>query len=218
MNTLSVGEATTLRTTLSVGDAVDMSSTLFVSDKVTMSNDLLVYGDISIDGSSKLYTNFIQTVDDSTDMTINLGTGHDGTLTINGNIDVLGSFNNIGVDVTTLKVEDKVINLATGSAIGDPQDVSGGQQYINVDGTLNHKSGITIEGIPSQYNSNHSTFTTTLGTDTVNIWEKSLLWNWNEGGDLNGGMQQGPMCTLSEVQSDYAYTANQLKNSYNIDN
>lgn len=209
---LSVGNNTVLKQTLSVGQHVQLNSTLSVIDNAYLNNNLSVSGDVEVATASTIFTNAIQTNNGTNTMTLNLGENNDGTLTINGNIDILGAFNNIGVDVTNIQVEDKTITLATGST---PDDVPGGQQYINADGTLNHKSGMIVEGIPDKFDSNHATYT---DSNLGNVWEKSFMWNWNEEGNVNGGMQQGPLCTLSNVQAEYSYGDAELTNSYNVEN
>lgn len=219
---LSIGETGVIAKTLSVGQGVDMDNylqvgtTLSVASDTTIGNDLSVAGDVTLGGGATMFANTIQTVGATNDMAINLGTNNTGTLTINGSLDVLGTFNNVGVEVTNLQVEDKTITLSTGNT-----DIPGGAQYINEDGSLNHKSGLKVEGIPQHYDSNDTAtyahdFTSSAGGVT-NIWEKSFLWNWNEDGDANGGMQQGPISSISSVGTNYSYAANQLTNAYNID-
>ena len=200
-----------MKSSLSVGGAVVLNSTLSVKGDATIENNLSIGDDLTMDGNSTIFTNKLQTVGANSDMVLDLGTNRDGTLTVNGNLNILGALNNIGVDVTNLQVEDKTITLATYSTEGG--DVPGGQQYINADG-WNNKSGINIEGIPSKFNSNHQTYN---HPNVGNVWEKSFLWNKNENNSEIGGMQQGPMCTLTSVQSQYGYTNDQLKNSHNID-
>lgn len=219
---LSVAKSGVIAQTLSVGQGVDMKSTvqigstLSVASNTTISQNLSVSGDVTLGSGSSVFTDSIQTVGTNKDMSINLGSDHTGTLTINGSLDVLGTFNNVGVEVTNLQVEDKTITLSTGS-----NDVPNGEQYINQDGALNHKSGVQIEGLPQHYDINDTAtyahdFTATAGGVT-NIWEKSFLWNWNEDGDANGGIQQGPMSSIGSVGTNYNYAANQLTNAYNID-
>jgi predicted acyltransferase (DUF342 family) len=201
--TLSVGssaiiESTTqLNSDLIVVGPTFLQDTLQVNATVSLGNDLSVSGNILTEAI--LLTNTITPLDGGNDISINLGPNNTGTLTVNGNLDILGSFNKIDVTTTTLQVEDKVITLASGS-----NDVPGGQQYINVDGILNNKSGLKIEGIMEGFNSNNSD----LFDNAVvgNIFEKSFLWNWSEGiqeGSIVGGMQNGPLSTINDIQTEY---------------
>jgi acyl-[acyl carrier protein]--UDP-N-acetylglucosamine O-acyltransferase len=218
---LSVGETGVIAKTLSVGQAADFNTsvqigtTLSVASDTTIGGALSVANDVTLASGSTMFTNNIQTIGADKDMVINLGTGQDGTLTINGSLDVLGTFNNVGVEVTNLQVEDKTITLSTGNT-----DIPGGQQYVNEDSVLNHKSGLKIEGLPEHFNSNDPTyaynFTATAGGET-NIWEKSFLWNWNEEGLNTGGIQQGPLSSLTSVKSAYGYADADVTNSKNIE-
>jgi len=201
--TISVGSSaiiegtTQLNSDLIVVGPTFLQDTLQVNATVSLANDLSVSGNILTEAI--LLTNTITPLDGGNDISINLGPNNTGTLTVNGNLDILGSFNKIDVTTTTLQVEDKVITLASGS-----NDVPGGQQYINVDGILNNKSGLKIEGIMEGFNSNNSD----LFDNAVvgNIFEKSFLWNWSEGiqeGSIVGGMQNGPLSTINDIQTEY---------------
>jgi acyl-[acyl carrier protein]--UDP-N-acetylglucosamine O-acyltransferase len=201
--TLSVGSSaiiegtTKLNSDLIVVGPTVLQDTLEVYADVSLRNALSVSGDIMTD--STLLTNTI-TPNEGNDISINLGPNNTGTLTVNGNLDILGSFNNLNVTTTSLQVEDKVITLASGS-----NDVAGGQQYINVDGILNNKSGLKIEGIMDGFNSNSSRLFN--NEHFGNVFEKSFLWNWTEGtqdtSSITGGMQNGPLSTINEIQSFY---------------
>jgi len=79
---------------------------------------------------------------------------------------------------------------------------------------------LKIEGLPLHFTSNDPTyahdFTATAGGVT-NIWEKSFLWNWNEEGLNTGGIQQGPLSSLTSVKTAYSYADADVTNSKNIE-
>jgi cytoskeletal protein CcmA (bactofilin family) len=198
--TISVGSSaiiegiTQLNSNLNVLGTTVLEGTLEVFQDVSLRNALSVSGDILT--NSTLITNTITPLDGGNNISINLGPLFNGTLTVNGNLDVLGSVNNIDVTTTNLQVEDKVITLASGS-----NDVAGGHQYINVDGLLNNKSGLKIEGIMDGFDSNSAYYDHVI---VCNVFEKSFLWNWTEDESSSlGGMQNGPLSTINEIQTYY---------------
>lgn len=203
LGTLSVGsnaiiEGTTqINSNLTVSHATVLQDTLEVYKITSLNSDLIVVGNILT--KATLLTNVITPLDGDNDIQINLGPTNTGTLTVNGNLDILGSVNNIAVTTTTLQVEDKLIILASGS-----NDVAGGQQYINVDGEINNKSGLKVEGIMNGFDSNS---TTLYNSYFGNVFEKSFLWNWSEGGQgtstITGGMQNGPLSTIEAIKTQY---------------
>jgi cytoskeletal protein CcmA (bactofilin family) len=206
-NTLSVGGASTLENTLSVGGIVSISGDTFIKSALSVTGATTLASTLSVAGVSTLANTLsvggITTLNAalSTNSHIyvnstNLGALHVnkikpfagaqleievGTLFVNGNLDVAGTYNTIDVTTSSIFVEDKVIILATSSNF-----VMGTDEDLGVeDGvSTNDASGIKIAGKPSLAN-----LTTAVGTDKATaiadaaIWEKSLKWQ------MNGGMQ-----------------------------
>ena len=195
-STLSVKAATLLSSTLSVNGTTDqvgsvqMGSTLSVksatilSSTLSVNDDLFVGGDFELEGNLKV--DHIQTTSATNDMVISMGDpGNEntfGTLKIIGNLDVMGTYNQIPIEVDAIHVEDKLITLAS-------QTDNSNQVTYPIDSeATNSKAGIEISGIPNDFNSEHITFS---NDQHVNAWEKSIKWNHGTNGMKYLGLQQG---------------------------
>lgn len=197
-DTLTVDGSTHLKNALSVDGNVVLKNTLYVHKQTDINDNLNVTDNLTMGGTSTIFTNKLQTVGGTKNMSLNLGSTVDdyGTLTINGNVDITGTFNRLDVNVTNLQVEDKTISLSTSSNV-DAGDV-------HVDGPLNHQSGIRVEGIPDATITdetdpnyiNPSVYTS--HAQLGNVWEKSFLWNFSENptDTTGGGLLKGPMATI----------------------
>jgi len=201
---LQINGATTMGSTLSVNDAVNLENllkvkgTLSVQDAVVMTSTLSIGNDVTVNQGNTIFANYFQTTTGLNNMQINLGDAQDGTLTINGNLDILGTYNQIPVDVTALQVEDKTITLAVSS------NSQSNNHLLEVDSeTTNDKSGLVVAGVPDGYTSNDGTFTS-------NVWDKSFLWNYGGSTSTYGLQMLGP-------QSSFSNNAT-ATNQENIDN
>jgi predicted acyltransferase (DUF342 family) len=171
-NNLSVKANVYVGGILSVNDTVYLNSTLEAKETATF-NDKIKVNELEPESGSNMY--------------VRLGTDSNGTLTVYGDLHVVGEYNQIGVESSALQVEDKSITLAV-SSNNTPTT-----KYLEVDGiNTNDKSGIIIAGIPDGYTSNHYTYTS-------NVWDKSFLWNYGEGAqDPSKGIQySGPQSTFN---------------------
>ena len=92
-----------------------------------------------------------------------------GLVTVNGNLDILGTVNSISVNQTNLQVNDHTIDLC--------YPVSGDNSPV-YDGVANTASGIHINGLPQNP-------TVTDLAHQADVYTKSLLWNF---GGVNGGV------------------------------
>jgi hypothetical protein len=189
---LSVESSIVMKSTLSVGDHVQFDSTLSVESSTQIGGLLSVNNNLYVNGATgSIFTN---TIMDATDQ--NGG----GTLTINvetlrleGNLDVVGTYNTQDVSTSTLLVEDKKIVLAT----TDDYDVTT-ELDTQVDGSgTNDMSGLKIAGAPA------------LGDLSIDVaglhdksafWEKSFLWNMNQGMGMLGYLQ--PDVTQDKTMRD----------------
>ncbi len=84
------------------------------------------------------------------------------SIVLNGNVSILGSLDTINTE--TITVQDKQITLASR---GNPSN-------LIFDGGLNDKSGLVIEGLPSNF---------TQSASNAKYYEKSLRWHF---GNSNG--------------------------------
>ncbi len=82
------------------------------------------------------------------------------TIKLNGNVEITGSLDTIATE--TITVEDLWITLAS----------SGNSNAPTVEGGLDDKSGILVEGIPSTF---------TVSASNAKYYEKSIRWNIGEG-------------------------------------
>lgn len=174
---LSIGDNVYMHKTLSVQHQTFLNNTLSVKGKAVFEDTLSVGGDVSVKEGKKLIVNCITTTDNTSELKINLGSDKTGKLVINGDLEVLGTLNQINTTVESVQVTDKTITLAVGH-----DDVAGSNQVVHVDSKLtNHKSGIRIEGRPTLIEHDDPKITgeyqtlSDLGVD--NIYEKSFLWN-----------------------------------------
>jgi hypothetical protein len=174
-STLSVNAATVLSSTLSVAKDTVLSSTLSVSGETTINNHLTVSNDLNLGGIlnvDNLKTNT------GNDMNIYLGDSGDsksnntGTLTVYGNLDVLGSYNQIPITMDDFHVQDKVITLAYSS---NNSNINATPQAFAMDGIINNGAGIEIDGIPVGVVTTHDHWNS-------NLWDKSLKWNTGASG------------------------------------
>lgn len=85
----------------------------------------------------------------------------DNLVTVRGDLNLLGAINSINTTVTNLEVMDKIITLAYPSNPAVPV----------VDGAANDKSGLRVEGLPSN-----------VATDPSALYDKSLLWHRSTAG------------------------------------
>lgn len=86
------------------------------------------------------------------------------TITINANLDVMGTINSINVTNTELEVQDKTILLSA------PEDDS----TVIEDGDDNTRSGLLVAGFPEGVDSNIE--------ENQEKYEKSMRWHYNVGG------------------------------------
>jgi acyl-[acyl carrier protein]--UDP-N-acetylglucosamine O-acyltransferase len=204
-STLSVGGKLHMSNSLSVAGSIKTDSTLTVDDHAQLNSSLSVESGVQIAGlmsvNQNLYVNgatggtvFTNTIKDAT--TQNGG----GTLTIDvetlhllGNLDVSGTYNTSDVNTSTLLVEDKKIVLAT----TEDYDVDT-ELDTQVDGAdTNDHSGLKIAGTPALAD---------LSVDVQalhpksSMWEKSFLWNINQGMGMLGYLQ--PDVTNDKVMRD----------------
>ena len=187
-STLSVNDSTFFSSNMSVFGNTDMTGSLSVGSEVYINNLLSVNNDVHINGQNG--TLFASTIKDSSDSpgdgTLTLDVG---TLLIQGNLDVAGTYNTVDIATTSIHVEDKLLVLATAS------NYAGGD--INegvVDGTnVNDGAGLQIAGIPDSFPSGYS--------ETDEVWDKSLKWNLN-GGFENMGYLQSDMTNDTQRRDD----------------
>ena len=186
-NTLSVGSATTLNNILSVSGNTTLRSELSVGAKTVLANTLSVGNDLTINNGNTLVTDHITT--NGSDLTITLGSDSTGTLRVNGDLEILGTLNQINTTVSNIQVTDKTITLAVGE-----DDVAGGAQNIHEDSRSNNdKSGIKVEGKPTGISDDNSyfigTFDSSDAIDVDNIYEKSILWNLSDSINDDSGLR-----------------------------
>jgi hypothetical protein len=162
-----------------------MSNTLLVSGETTINNDLTVDGDFTLEGM--LNVNELKPYSGN-DMNIYLGdsdaskSNNTGTLTVYGNLDVLGSYNQIPITMDDFHVQDKVITLAYSS---NNSNINATPQAFAADGIINNGAGIEIDGIPAGV-------VTTNDHWNSNLWDKSLKWNTG----TSGMPYLGPQSTI----------------------
>jgi acyl-[acyl carrier protein]--UDP-N-acetylglucosamine O-acyltransferase len=186
-NTLSVGGATTLSNILSVTGATILSSTLSVGGLATFSNDLSVVGDVALNPGSVLTVDNIITTANEKDLVITLGSDSTGKLRINGDLEILGTLNQINTTIESVKVVDKTITLAAGD-----DDIAGSNQDVHVDSFAdNHGAGLIVEGIPYGIAKTNQYFNGTFEKspdfntndpilEPFNVYEKSFRWNLSD--------------------------------------
>jgi hypothetical protein len=200
---LSVSGATTINNTLSVNSTLDVSGltringTLSVLSSIKTDADSFVNGILSVNGAtyinSQLSVNGDVIIDGTAnrELFVNTINKHNGetltinapTLVVNGNLDVVGTYNTIDVTTSQLFSEDKTIVLGTSDTYilgteGSPTDPSDG-----VDETTNNEGGILIAGKPleSQITLFNDTYATNYSITNNGVWEKSFKWNVNQG-------------------------------------
>ena len=186
-STLDVVGATSLSNTLNVTGATTLSSTLNVTGVSTLNNDLSVAGDIALNPGSVLTVDNIITTDNEKDLVITLGSDSTGKLRVNGDLEILGTLNQINTTIESVKVVDKTITLAAGD-----DDIAGSNQEIRPDSFAdNHGAGIVVEGRPqgipvtNQYFNgtfpqSHDFNTNDVSLEPFNIYEKSFRWNLSD--------------------------------------
>lgn len=179
-NTLSVGGATTLSNILSVTGATTLSSTLSVGGLATFSNDLSVAGDIALNPGSTLTVDNIITTDNEKDLVITLGSDSTGKLRVNGDLEILGTLNQINTTIESVKVVDKTITLAAGD-----DDIAGSNQAVHEDSLADtHGAGVLVEGRPNGIEVTNQYFDGSYSSadalDIDNIYEKSIRWNLSD--------------------------------------
>ena len=153
-STLSVTQATTLGSTLSVAQATTLGSTLSVAQATTLGNTLSVNGrttlenTLSVAQATTLTSTLSVTGATTLGSTLSVGgvtnlknTTVQGKLTINGDIEVSGTFNSTSIDATTLNIEDYMISLNSGEDNNE----------INTTTFLGDEDGMGIE-ISGDYN------------------------------------------------------------------
>lgn len=233
--TLSVGKSTVLHSTLSVHDATTLSKTLSVGGSTTLFNTLSVGNDITVQPSKTLFVDNITTTDANSDLVITLGSDSTGKLRINGDLEVLGTLNQINTTIESIQVTDKTITLAVGQ-----DDLAGSNQTVLQDSKqTNHKSGIQIEGRPYGVESEDSkligSFDSLSNIQVDNIYEKSLLWNMSQfahgstsdGMRFNGGLntfETSHSTNLEQIQNESFWEmkggglriTSLFKNKYNL--
>ena len=189
---LSVESSIVMKSTLSVGDHVQFDSTLSVESSTQIGGLLSVNNNLYVNGATgTIFTNTIMDATDQTGggvLTINVE-----TLRLEGNLDVVGTYNTQDVSTSTLLVEDKKIVLAT----TDDYDVDT-ELDTQVDGIgTNDLSGLKIAGAPALAD---------LSIDVAGLhdktafWEKSVLWNMNQGMGMLGYLQ--PDVTQDKTMRD----------------
>lgn len=192
-NDLTVDNDTLIKRALNVESNVYMGEQLSVRGKVELYSDLSVQGHTEMGGKlsvqshvfihhdSTLYTNKIMHGLDQNgegELIIDVETLH-----VKGNLEIEGTTNTTNTYTTDMFVEDRAIVLATssnytGENITDPK-----YEELIKDGLLtNDKSGIRVAGVPDEDampTSTTSEYWQTYGSNVM--WEKSFLWNFNEG-------------------------------------
>lgn len=179
-STLSVGGATTLSNILSVTGATTLSSSLSVAGVTTLGNDLSVSGDIALNPGSTLTVDNIITTDSEKDLVITLGSDSTGKLRVNGDLEILGTLNQINTIISSVQVTDKTITLAVGE-----DDIAGSNQTIHEDAlSTNHGAGVLVEGRPNGVGVDNQyydgSYTSADALDIDNIYEKSIKWNLSD--------------------------------------
>ena len=202
-DTLSVGSATTLNNILSVSGNTTLRSELSVGAKTVLANTLSVGNDLTINSGNTLVTDYITT--NGSDLEITLGSDSTGTLRVKGDLQILGTLNQINTTVSTVQVTDKTITLAVGE-YPNYTDIAGSTQTINPDShDTNDKSGIKVEGKPHNLPSANDdyfngTFEGANEIDVDNIYEKSILWNLSDSiSDDNGLRYMGGLNTFEAL-------------------
>jgi UDP-3-O-[3-hydroxymyristoyl] glucosamine N-acyltransferase len=164
---LSVTGTTTLDGSLSLGSHLELNSTLSVTGGVQLGNNLSVAGDMWINpgAANSLFVNRIQDHNGGV-LTIDVE-----TLVLNGNLDVLGTYNTLDINTSTISVEDKLIVLATSS------------DNTTVEDSLitNNYAGMEIAGVPSDTDITTANIPGYGAYGGSNLFEKSLKWNMNTG-------------------------------------
>lgn len=186
-STLDVVGATSLSNTLNVTGATTLSSTLNVTGVSTLNNDLSVAGDVALNPGSVLTVDNIITTDNEKDLVITLGSDSTGKLRVNGDLEILGTLNQINTTIESVKVVDKTITLAAGD-----DDIAGSNQAIHEDSFAdNHGSGLLVEGRPHGIEETNQYFNGTFEKspdfntndptlEPFNIYEKSFRWNLSD--------------------------------------
>lgn len=186
-STLDVVGATSLSNTLNVTGATTLSSSLNVTGVSTLNNDLSVAGDVALNPGSVLTVDNIITTDNEKDLVITLGSDSTGKLRVNGDLEILGTLNQINTTIESVKVVDKTITLAAGD-----DDIAGSNQGIHEDSFAdNHGAGLIVEGIPHGINETNQYFNGTFEQshdfntndptlEPFNIYEKSFRWNLSD--------------------------------------
>lgn len=203
-NTLSVGGATTLSNILSVTGATTLSSTLSVGGLATFSNDLSVAGDIALNPGSTLTVDNIITTDNEKDLVITLGSDSTGKLRVNGDLEILGTLNQINTTIESVKVVDKTITLAAGD-----DDIAGSNQVVHEDSLADtHGAGVLVEGRPNGIEVTNQYFDGSYSSadalDIDNIYEKSIRWNLSDApgqANVTGMRYLGGLNTFEASQS-----------------
>ena len=177
-NTLSVGETVFLNSNLSVKGETFLENTLSVHGATTIKSTLSVGNDVSIQPTNQLIVDKIRPNGDEIDFF--LGTDNTGTLRVHGDLEILGTLNQLETTVETVKVNDKTITLAVGD-----DDIPGSNQIVHIDSKdNNHKAGIRVEGRPVNVTQDDDLFTGNFASMSNlyvdNIYEKSILWNIGE--------------------------------------
>ena len=193
-NDLTVDNDTLIKRALYVESNVFMREQLSVLGKVELANDLSVQGntemggklsvksDVFIHHDSTLYTNKIMHGFDRNgggELIIDVESLH-----VKGNLEIEGTTNTTNTYTTDMFVEDRAIVLATSSNFTSSDNMNDPDyEELIKDGLLtNDKSGIRVAGVPDNEampNSETTEHWKTYGSNVM--WEKSFLWNFNEG-------------------------------------
>jgi UDP-3-O-[3-hydroxymyristoyl] glucosamine N-acyltransferase len=165
---------------LSVSGKVELRSTLSVKGDTEMGGTLSVKSDVFIHHDSTLYTNKIMHGLDQAgegELIIDVETLH-----VKGNLEIQGTTNTTNSYTTDMFVEDRAIVLATSSNYTGENITDPDYTEIIKDGLLtNDKSGIRVAGVPDDTSLGSMTSQYSDAYRSNVMWEKSFLWNFNEG-------------------------------------
>jgi predicted acyltransferase (DUF342 family) len=188
-STLSVAQATTLGSTLSVAQATTLGNTLSVNGRTTLENTLSVAqattltSTLSVTGATTLGSTLsVAGVTNLKNTTVQ------GKLTINGDIEVSGTFNSTNTDATTLNIEDYMISLNSGEDNNEintttfPGDEDGMGIEISGDYNIETIHPNTFKPQYELYGANGvDPLTLANFVNVHNFHEKSIKWKGSSG-------------------------------------
>jgi hypothetical protein len=171
----TVNLTSTGATTINSSNTISMTA---VNNNINLTGAALVTNFNDLDFAASNNIDFIIHAS-GPDPVVSIGSN---VLQVNGNLLITGEIStsnivNTTVVQKTLKVSDKIIKLA---------NVGTGSNEVGPDDGLstNHHSGLFIDGYPSE-------LTSTSNLSMSNVYQKSILWNFGDGGAPLGTMGLG---------------------------